>query len=77
MHRVMTADGSLLEDVDMNTDAPATSSERGNDFILARNKKQKQAKAARIQKSSRHKKPRNQIVFSKTGKAKASKGGKR
>ena len=58
-------------DVD-NAAAPTEAkSTRGNDFVLDRNAKQKKHKAARIQKGGRAARPRNQIVFAKTGKAKA------
>lgn len=39
--------------------------------LSARNVKQRQQKAKRVEKSSRRKKPRNNIVFAKTGKAKS------
>lgn len=47
---------------------------KGNGFRLERNEKQKQHKAARVSKT-RHRRGRNNIVFEKTGKAKAAKKG--
>jgi len=49
----------------------ATKKTKSNGFRLERNEKQKQHKASRIQKGGRsHKKPRNTMVFAKTGRAK-------
>ena len=56
-----------VEDGAAPADSKAT---RGNNFVLDRNAKQKKHKAARIQKGGRAARPRNQIVFAKTGKAK-------
>ncbi|KAF2765970.1 hypothetical protein EJ03DRAFT_194215 [Teratosphaeria nubilosa] len=61
------------EDETMEVEQATKKARTGNGFRLERNEKQKQAKANRIQKSTRHKKPRNQILFSKTGKAKSKK----
>jgi len=55
----------------------ATAKKSGNGFRLERNEKQKRHKAARIEKASRHRKASNNIVFTKTGKAKSKKGSKR
>jgi len=57
-------------DVD-NNGAAAAVKEVKPGFRLERNEKQKKHKASRIQKAGRHSKPRNQIVFAKTGKAKS------
>jgi hypothetical protein len=61
----------------MEVDQAAAAKKTGNGFRFERNEKQKQAKAARIQKSTRQRKPRNTITFAKTGRAKSKKGSKR
>ena len=57
----------------MDVDGAAVKAQRGNGFRLSRNVKQKEHKASRVGKST-HRKPRNNIVFKKSGRVK--KGGK-
>lgn len=64
-----------VDDEDEDDAATTASTKQRNNFRSERNEKQKKQKASRIQKGLRHRKPRNQIVFAKTGKAR--KGGKR
>ncbi|KAH9822738.1 Protein of unknown function (DUF2423) [Teratosphaeria destructans] len=61
------------EDETMEVDQATKKPKTGNGFRLERNEKQKRNKANRIQKSTRRKKPRNQILFSKIGKPKSKK----
>ncbi|KAK5134899.1 hypothetical protein LTR08_005989 [Meristemomyces frigidus] len=60
-------------DETMDVDGAVSTAKKGNGFRLARNVKQRDHKAARVGKST-HRKPRNNILFKKSGRAK--KGGK-
>lgn len=57
-------------DVDATTAVASKKKKTGNGFRLERNEKQKQHKAARVVKSSRHRRARNEIVFVKSARGK-------
>ncbi|RMZ28804.1 hypothetical protein D0859_07108 [Hortaea werneckii] len=61
------------DDAEMDVDGSAAKAKPSGSWRLERNEKQKKQKAARVQKSTGHRKERNKIVFGKTGKAKSKK----
>ncbi|RMY89846.1 hypothetical protein D0864_06374 [Hortaea werneckii] len=61
------------DDAEMDVDGSAAKAKPSGSWRLERNEKQKKQKAARVQKSTGHRKERNKMVFGKTGKAKSKK----
>ncbi|RMY55672.1 hypothetical protein D0863_13238 [Hortaea werneckii] len=66
-------DKDAEDDAEMDVDGSAAKAKPSGSWRLERNEKQKKQKAARVQKSTGHRKERNKMVFGKTGKAKGKK----
>ncbi|RMY53174.1 hypothetical protein D0863_14033 [Hortaea werneckii] len=66
-------DHDAEDDAEMDVDGSAAKAKSNGSWRLERNEKQKKQKAARVQKSTGHRKERNKMVFGRTGKAKSKK----